>query len=177
MNTPRNLIVHHAGGTDANPLQDSSNYTLQQCDNDHRIRFGMKSTLGFWVGYNYFMDKFGTITQTRTDFEEGAHTIGYNNHPGDPAEKASIGICMAGNFDATLPTAAQVASLKTFLTEKQAQYNIPLANIVPHRAHATKTCYGNRLADDWARNLLTASPVNNNQKVVELAKQIISLMS
>lgn len=150
----RNIIVHHTGGTDAQPLADSSNYTIQQCNADHKARFNMLSSLGWYVGYHYFIDKAGVITQTRVDTEEGAHTIGWNNHPGDPADRASIGICMAGNFDATLPTPAQVASLTKILTEKMKQYGIPAANIVPHRAHATKTCYGRKLADNWAASLV-----------------------
>lgn len=154
MNIPKNIIVHHSGGTDENPLQDSSNYTIQECDSDHRIRFGMFSSMGWWVGYNYFMDKLGTVTQTRTDLEEGAHCVGYNNHPGDSADRASIGICLAGNFDATLPTQAQISSLKTFLNKKVSQYGILKSNVVPHRAHAQKTCYGEKLSANWASDLV-----------------------
>lgn len=140
------IIVHHTGGTDAQPLADSSNYTVQQCDKDHRDRFNMKSSLGWYVGYTYYIAKDGTITQTRKDGEIGAHTVGYNVN--------SIGICLAGNFDATLPTEAQIASLKKLLSEKSKKFNVPLSNIVPHRAFAKKTCYGTRLSEDWARNLI-----------------------
>lgn len=174
---PKYIIVHHSGGTDANPLQDSSNYTIEECNQDHKIRFGMLSSLGYYVGYNYFIDKEGDITQTRTDTEEGAHTIGYNNHPGDPAEHHAIGICLAGNFDATLPTQAQINTLKDFLEEKVALYSIPLEHIVPHRTFAHKTCYGNLLSDTWASDLLkvseTLQPVQNwYQKFVQSLKNL-----
>lgn len=151
-----NIIVHHTGGTDANPLQDSSNYTLAQCNIDHKRRFNMLSSLGSYVGYHYFIDKAGVITQTRVDTEEGAHCIGYNNHPGSNPTTFSIGVCLAGNFDATLPTAAQVATLKKFLEQKVAQYGIQTKNIFPHRRHEHKTCYGTKLADDWAAKLISA---------------------
>lgn len=144
------IIVHHTGGTDAQPLADSSNYTVQQCDRDHKVRFNMKSSLGWYVGYTYYIAKDGTITQTRKDGEIGAHTVGYNGN--------SIGICLAGNFDATLPTEAQIASLKKLLTEKMKLYSIPLENIVPHRTFAKKTCYGNKLSNDWARKLVAGTP-------------------
>ena len=75
----KNIIVHHAGGTDSNPLQDSSNYTVAMCNNDHKARFNMLSSLGSYVGYHYFIDKAGVVTQTRADTEEGAHCVGYNN--------------------------------------------------------------------------------------------------
>lgn len=149
-----NIIVHHTSGTDAQPLADSSNYTVLQCNEDHRIRFNMLSSLHWYVGYHYFIDKNGVVTQTRIDTEEGAHCIGYNNAPGDSADKASIGICLAGNFDATLPTTAQISALTTLLNAKVKQYGILPANIVPHRAHAVKTCYGMKLPDNWAANLI-----------------------
>lgn len=149
MNTPVYLLVHHSGGVDANPLQDSSNYTVAQCNQDHKVRFNMLSRKGFYVGYHYFIDKGGIITQTRFDDEEGAHTVGYNT--------SSLGICLAGNFDATLPTDAQVATLKQWLTDKSKQYNIAPSNIYPHRQFAQKTCYGKNLSDDWARNLIVKS--------------------
>lgn len=146
------------------PLADSSNYTLAQCDADHKARFNMKSSLGYYVGYTYFIDKKGVVTQTRKDGEEGAHTIGHN--------KDSIGICLAGNFDATLPTQAQINSLKHLMAEKVALYNIPLDNIVPHRKFATKTCYGKLLSDDWARKLIAPAPVNPNVAIVARLKEI-----
>lgn len=150
----KNIIVHHTGGTDANPLQDSSNFTVKECNLDHQIRFNMRSSLGWYVGYHYYIDKYGVVTQTRVDTEEGAHCQGWNNHPGDIAARASIGICLAGNFDATMPTQAQIQALTSLLVAKRNQYGIDPANIVPHRAHASKTCYGNHLSEGWARGLL-----------------------
>lgn len=151
MATPKYIIVHHAGGTDSAPLADSSNYTLAQCNADHKARFNMLSSLGYYVGYTYFIDKLGHVTQTRKDGEVGAHTIGRNQD--------SIGICLAGNFDAFQPTAAQIQSLKTLMAAKVAAFSIPLENIYPHRHFATKSCYGKLLADDWARKLLAPVPV------------------
>lgn len=175
MNTPRNIIVHHSGGTDADPLADSSNYTVAQCNADHKIRFSMPSSMGWWVGYAYFIDKAGNMTQTRTDTEESAACIGWNNHPGDLPERASINICLAGNFDVTLPTDAQIATLTKFLKNKVSLYGIPVANIIPHRAHANKSCYGRKLTDDWAARLAD-SPHDNINKALELLNQAIELL-
>ena len=95
------------------------------------------------------------MTQGRADTDEGAHTIGKNN--------SSIGICLAGNFDATLPTTEQIASLKKLLIEKMRQYNLSADAIVPHRTFAVKTCYGKRLTDSWARDLVTdVKPADDN---------------
>ena len=146
INTPKWLIIHHSGGTDADPLADSSNFTFEQCNELHKERFNFISSLGFYVGYQYYIEKDGTLKQGRADNEEGAHCIGYNT--------SSIGICLAGNFDATLPTDAQVVTLTKLLKEKSVQYNIPKENIVPHRKFAQKTCYGRKLADNWASLLI-----------------------
>lgn len=152
MNKPEYLIIHHTGGTDANPLQDSSNYTVQQCSNDHKARFNMKSRTGLWCGYHIMIDKFGKRWVTRFDDEEGAHAKGYNSK--------SLGICLIGNFDATLPTQPQVDELKKVMKEKSDLYKIPLSKIEPHRKFANKTCYGRKLSDSWARDLLgTSKPI------------------
>jgi len=174
---PKYIIVHHSGGTDDNPLQDSSNYTVAQCNQDHKVRFNMLSSLGYYVGYTYFISKSGTITQTRKDTEEGAHTIGHNSD--------SIGICLAGNFDATLPTDAQKESLRDLLQNKMKKYNIPVSNIVPHRHFAHKTCYGNKLSDIWAQQLVTPlkeiietipDPIYENGQVKNWYERFVALV-
>lgn len=165
MNTPQYLIVHHTGGSDANPLQDSSNFTFEQCNELHKQRFNFISSLGFYVGYHYYIEKDGTIKQARADNEEGAHTIGYNT--------SSLGICLAGNFDAMLPTEVQIKTLTDFLKTKSIQYGINLENVVPHRKFAKKTCYGNKLTDDWAANLIRNLPNNKDS----IKKQIVDLLS
>lgn len=149
-NKPLYLIVHHTGGTDADPKADTSNHTFEIVDAWHKQLWNFKSSLGHYIGYQYFIDKTGKVTQGRADTDEGAHTIRKN--------LSSLGICLAGNFDTTLPTKEQIAALKTLLKAKMAQYSIPLANVVPHRTFAEKSCYGNRLSDTWAQDLLKEAP-------------------
>lgn len=144
--SPQFIIVHHSGGTASNPLADSSNYTVAMCDRDHKARgFGI-SSLGYHVGYQYIIEKDGKVTQCRKDDEEGAHTIGKN--------KNSIGIMLSGNFDATLPTAEQTESLKKLLLQKINEWDLHPNMIVPHRQFSQKTCYGKKLSDSWARDLV-----------------------
>lgn len=157
---PIYIIVHHTGGSDSNPMSDSSNFSFAQCNQLHKEKFNMKSSLGYYCGYQYYIEKDGKIYKAREDDEEGAHTVGYN--------KQSIGICLAGNFDATMPTPAQIATLKDILSRKAAQWSIPLSNIVPHRKFATKTCFGNKLPDTWASDLIkTIPPVPPGDKIKE----------
>lgn len=149
-NKPQYLIVHHTGGTDANPKEDTSHHTFEVVNEWHRQVFNFKSSLGFYIGYHYFIDKTGKVTQGRKDTDEGAHTIGKN--------LSSLGICLAGNFDVTKPTTEQVKALKALLKAKMTEYGVPLANVVPHRKFASKSCYGNLLSDAWVQDLLKEAP-------------------
>lgn len=149
-NVPKWLIVHHTGGTQANPLADTSHHTFEVVNNWHRQLWNFRSTLGRYIGYHYFIDKSGKITHGRADGDEGAHCIGYN--------RSSIGICLAGNFDATLPTKEQEHALSELLHTLMATHNIGKDKIVPHRRFSNKTCYGRKLDDDWARRLVEANP-------------------
>jgi len=167
INKPLWLIVHHTGGTDSNPLSDSSYFTFEQCNELHKKKFDFPSSLGFYVGYHYYIDRDGKVTQARSDTDEGAHTIGYN--------LTSLGICLAGNFDVTSPTPQQVVALGKLLKEKSDQYNIPKYKIVPHRTFAKKTCYGNNLSDTWAADLVSNSGII--AKLGELLSELFSLIN
>lgn len=146
VNVPKYLIVHHTGGTDADPLADTSNHTFEIVDEYHK-------SLGWGkIGYHYFIDKKGKITMGRNDDEVGAHTIGKNT--------MSLGICLAGNFDATLPTEAQKNALGILLKKKTIEYKISPEDICPHREFANKTCYGKKLHNMWAEDLIREVQVN-----------------
>lgn len=139
VNKPIVVITHHTGGTDAHPLADSSNATVMDVDAWHKARWpNFKSSMGYWVGYHYFISKNGVITQTREHSEEGAHVIGMNTK--------SIGVCFAGNFDLTVPTKEQMSAwYKLYGNLLQEYPDIPT---YPHRKYATKTCHGRLLKDD-----------------------------
>jgi N-acetyl-anhydromuramyl-L-alanine amidase AmpD len=146
MNLPEYIIVHHTGGTAADPLADTSNHTFAIVNNYHRGLWNFRSKLGHYIGYHYFIDKTGKLTQGRADDEEGAHVRGFN--------RKSIGICLAGNFDATSPTKEQEQTLRLLLNRLSKRYDISKSAVIPHRKFANKTCYGRRLSDDWAAELM-----------------------
>lgn len=152
MNTPSNIIVHHTGVSyDKNPAQ------FKATNNYHRdtMKFPI-SSLGYYVGYHYMIEKDGTLIQARKDSDSGAHT---NQHE---MNYKSLGICLTGNFDKELPTDAQLTTLYEFLKKKQEQYKIPNSKIVPHRLYASyKTCWGSLLPDnimDFLKEKFTQVP-------------------
>ena len=167
MNKAQYLIVHHTGGTDADPLADTSHHTFEMVNEHHKKLWNFKSSLGYYIGYHYFIDKVGKVKQGRAHTDDGAHTIGKN--------QSSIGVCLAGNFDATLPTKEQSDALGRLLTRLMGELSIPASKIVPHRTFAKKTCYGKRLGDDWARSLTDVTSEKPEMSIEDMEKLIIAL--
>lgn len=158
-NIPEYLIVHHTGGTNSDPLADTSNHTFEIVDEYHK-------SLGWGqIGYHWFIEKDGKIRKGRNESDEGAHTIGYNTK--------SIGVCLAGNFDATIPTKEQEQSLSTLLKDIRTRYTIPVDKIMPHRKFASKTCYGSLLSDTWAQDILLNA--STKERLIEKIKELQEL--
>ena len=108
---------------------------LKRVDDWHRQIDFPKSSLGYWVGYTYFLERDGRIIQTRTDTEQQAHVKGYNND--------SIGLGVAGNHDYERPTIAQMISIKNLILRKMTEYTIHPNNVFGHRMFTnSKTCPG-----------------------------------
>lgn len=176
LNKPNKIIVHHFGGTDKEPLADSSNATAQDVDMWHRARWPgftsrvFRNKIGelYHVGYHYIIEKDGTVVQCRALTEEGAHCIGQN--------RSSIGIALAGNFDATRPTINQERAFKKLFNEIVAQYpSITKHDLYPHRRYATKTCFGNNLPDDYFTLLL--KPEDEQAVIKELQARLMQLLT
>lgn len=118
-----------------------------------------KSSLGFYVQYHHFIEMDGTDRQVANYNELRWHAGAINNK--------ALGICMAGNFDAQMPTEAQKMALRSRLLKLQAQFAVPLQKVVPHRFFMPKTCYGKNLSDVWAQKLLTNNKIMYEFAVVE----------
>lgn len=154
------VFVHHtAVSYNKNPDQWEATNAY------HKQVFNMKSSLGFYVGYNYEISKAGIVRKAREEGEETAAVKGYN--------KNSISICLDGNFDENVPSTGQKEALTKLLREVMARHNIPASKIVPHRTFAQKTCYGSRLSDDWARSLVTEKAPE--MSIEDMEKLIVQL--
>ena len=117
------MILHHTG---------VSGYQkqYQSVENYHKENFGMKSSLGKYCCYTWFIEKDGQVIQARDPKEEGCHTIGANFEPA---------ACMAGNFSEEFPTIQQIEKVKDlsfkyppleFHREKQPGRICPGTNII-----------------------------------------------
>ncbi|MDC1191168.1 peptidoglycan recognition protein family protein [Gammaproteobacteria bacterium] len=143
-NKPEWIVVHHTGGTDKNPLLDTSFHTFETVQSWHINGRGWEN-----FGYHWMIEKDGSIRKGRPETYHGAHAKKLN--------KKSVGICLAGNFDATLPTKKQQEALQGLLREVMSRWDIDTSKIIPHRNVANKTCYGNKLSESWARDLVKDS--------------------
>lgn len=127
-NKPEVLIIHHtAVGGSSKQLHAVNRY--------HRDNGFPRSSIGWFVGYHYFIEKNGSITQTRTHTDVGAHTIGWNTK--------SIGVCLAGDFNYEQPTRAQLSTLRSLVTRLELPVDL-------HRnRQANRTCPGKNFTLDF----------------------------
>lgn len=109
------------------------NHSFYSVNSYHKKKYGMKSSLGWYAAYNYFIDNSGKLFKAREDGEEGCHTKGYNN---------DIAICLRGNLDEKKPTKQQLKTLEALLKEKQKEHNIPDSEIYGHRDFSNTICPG-----------------------------------
>ena len=169
MNKPEVIIVHHSGGTKADPLADTSHHTFQIIK-DYHVSLGWGD-----IGYHWVIEKSGKIWEGLAEHEEGAHTIGMNDK--------SIGICVVGNFNLTVPTPEQEESLKVVYKDIISRYPTLTGQIFPHRAFADRTCYGTNLPDNWAQKVVIDKEeivppsmptfINNNNKSMNKLKEVL----
>src|SRR3972149_3951746 len=98
---PDQIVVHHDGVSRPGP-------SFAIVDDFHESQGFPISSLGFYVGYHYWIERDGVIRQARAENELGAHTKGQNY--------TALGIGLAGCFDEEDPAAEQVAALGLLLS-------------------------------------------------------------
>ena len=139
MNKPTCVIVHHTG------VSYTKNPDQYNATNNYHKSLGWGG-----IGYHYEISRDGVARAGRSETVEGAHTYGMNSK--------SIGIAIDGNFDQELPTEKQKTALAVLLKGICKRWNIPKSKIYPHRKFAKKTCYGSKLSETWAADLLDEPP-------------------
>lgn len=106
----------------------------------HKDKWGMKSRLGYYVAYNYFIDVDGKVTQTRAWNEE---TVANKGHNCDVPERCdTISICLADDYNRSLfMNSAQSDSLDDLIIDIKKQH--PDIKVVGHRdLQEGRTCPG-----------------------------------
>ena len=146
------MIHHSAISYDKNPNQFEANNRVHK-------KWGIKSSFGYYLGYNYEISKCGIVRQAR---REGERTVacwqqGMNNGK-------AIHICLDGNFTIQMPTEKQKKSLTKLLKELKLKY--PDIKILRHKDIANTLCPGN-ITTDYLSNL-----INKNMKLAKQGEHI-----
>ncbi len=132
----RGIVIHHTATDGGSP---------ESIDRNHREQRKWENGLGyhFLVGNGNGM-KNGEVAMSRRWLEQekldGAHLKMsdaakakiFGMPPSSQANSFTIGVSLVGNFDKTLPTPEQLASLRGLLVFLRQEYGIGLAAIVGH---------------------------------------------
>lgn len=125
------IALHHTSSRNTGSPQ------LYGVNRYHKNKWGMKSSLGWYVGYNYFCDVDGSVTQTRAHDEEQVAQIGHNCDVKKNCD--TISFSMAGDFRYQKPTEKQTNAFRDFVDNLKQEY--PGIKVVGHRdLQKNRTC-------------------------------------
>ena len=154
---PIYICLHHtAVSYDKNPDQFDAN------NNYHKKLWNFKSSLGFYLGYNYEISKTGILRKARQDGETTAACYQSGMNSGK-----CIHISLDGNFDQEKPEPEQIFRLRDLLKELVKKYDIKKENIVFHRDYATKTCPGNNVELGFIKSLAFPEVLEENENAIK----------
>src|SRR3990167_11076722 len=97
---PNRVIIHHSANASSRPQ-------FLEIDALHKSKNFAQGSLGYFGGYHWLIEKTGHVFHYRLETETGVHDSYENLN--------TIGICLAGNFSAELPTKAQEIALASLL--------------------------------------------------------------
>ena len=139
-NKPKFICLHHSGDQSRNPQ-------FGKIDAWHKHKEFPISSLGFYCGYHFLIEKNGLVINARRLEDEGAHTKGHNFE--------SIGIGLAGNFDFEIPTIEQLNALDKLAAEITLTLKNPNMIVKYHWDFADTHCPGYYFATGkWALKLV-----------------------
>lgn len=129
MNSREFIVLHHSDDPTQGPQFNKVNAY-------HKAKGFPKSSLGFYVGYHYFIGFDGTVKVARAEWETGAHcNAKMMNYRG-------IGICIAGALQLRPPNEAQIKSLVALVLDIQNRCKIPDEKVLNHRDCKPTSCPG-----------------------------------
>ncbi|MCX6743534.1 MAG: peptidoglycan recognition family protein [Candidatus Parcubacteria bacterium] len=143
MKKPTSIMIHHTA------VSYKFNFDQFEANNSyHKNKWNFKSSLGFYLGYNYEISSNGFRRQARKDGEVTAAC-----YQKDMNDGRCLHIALDGNFDLEKPTNFEIYALRDFLKLKCKQYNILSNQIYFHRQFASKTCPGKNMDLNFIRGL------------------------
>jgi len=144
MKIPKSIMIHHtAVSYKKNPDQFTANNRY------HKNKWNFKSTLGFYLGYNYEINRDGYIRNARADGERTAACKENNLNDG-----RCIHIALDGNFEIERPAPHEIYALRDLLRTLASRYNIKRENIYFHKQFSKTKCPGKNMDLNFIRGLI-----------------------
>lgn len=164
---PTFIMIHHtAVSYDKNPDQFKANNEY------HKAKWNFKSSLGFYLGYNYEISSKGKVYYARKNGEKTAAC--YQSFMNDGR---CIHIAVDGNFDIEKPEPAQIFALRDLLRTLVKKYGINKNNVIAHRNHANKSCPGKNIDMNFIKSLFSSNAIKEaSQPTISPKKQIINTL-
>jgi len=144
MKIPSNIIIHHSGVS----WQKNSDQFIAN-NSYHQRLWKFRSSLGFYLGYNYEINKMGYVRQARANGEATAACYQRSMNDG-----RAIHICLDGNFEIERPYPNEIYALRDLLKSLFGRYPIPKENIFFHRQFARTLCPGKNMDLAFIRSLV-----------------------
>ena len=131
MNGITRITIHHTGEYKG-MIGKSDRQIIQAIENYHRN--GRKWSA---IGYHYIVGRDGNIYEGRPSHIQGAHVSGGN--------KNNLGISVVGEFEHKMPSAKQLATLKSFIEDMRSKYKVSRKRVYGHRDIKASICPGSQL--------------------------------
>lgn len=140
------IIIHHTGA--------------EEKDTEQVYRYHTKSLGWRDIGYNFVIERDGTVVKGRSLDIKGAHC-----NYGD-MNTVSIGIALIGNFEKHPPTANQINSLYSFCGQLTSYFKIEPKNILGHKEVSHDTaCPGKYLDMEAVRRVVGRTYLHSLREV------------
>jgi len=146
----KQIAVHHTAVRRTNSKQ------LRGVDRHHRDKFGMLSSLGWYVCYHEFVDVNGQITKCRMDTEETCANRGHNCNVPEKCDTYSV--CFALDGDTQTFNEAQIKAWRKIEKRKN------LKTVLHKDIQVNRTCPGRRITLEYLDGLLSDDRDNNQEK-------------
>lgn len=151
------LAIHHTA------VKRTGQPQILGVHNYHAQKWGSLSSLGWFVGYNYFVDVDGFITQCRTLDEE---TIANKGHNCDVPERCdTVSVCFALDGATQVFNKGQEDAFRTLRDKYKG------LKLVLHREiQANRPCPGALITQEYLQGLLSDDPDNTAEKQEEIKR-------
>lgn len=152
MKNPNFIVIHH---TAVSRFKNKDQFIAN--NRYHQAQWQFKSSLGYYLGYNYEISAKGKIRKAREEGEETAAV--YQNNMNDGR---AIHIALDGNFDIEKPTPNQIYALRDLIKKIIEKY--PIKDIFFHRDFAPKSCPGQNMDLNFIKKIAGLTEMLENDK-------------